>query len=210
VTSAPSCVVFDLGGVLIDWNPRHLYRDLIADEAEMEWFLSEVCHQDWNKKQDAGRTMAEATAERLAAFPEHRHLIEAYYGQFQRMWKGAIPGSVDVLRELKTAGVPVYALTNWSAETMPRARELFDFLNWFDGMVVSGGEGVIKPDRAIFALLCERFGLVPAETVFIDDHAANIEAGRAFGLKTVLFTDPGSLREHLAAWEFPVGATTAP
>ncbi|HEX8964021.1 MAG TPA: HAD family phosphatase [Rhodocyclaceae bacterium] len=191
-------VVFDLGGVLVDWNPRHLYRRLIADEAERERFLAEVCPQSWNERQDAGRTIAEATTERIAAFPEHAALIAAYYGRWEEMLGGAMHESVALLEALHDRGVPLYALTNWSAELFPVARRRFPFLARFRGIVVSGEEGMIKPDAAIFRLLCERHGLAAQSCLFIDDNPDNVAAAAALGFAAHRYRDAGGLRTRLA------------
>ncbi len=197
MSGKPRYVIFDLGGVLVDWNPRYLYRELIDDEAVMEDFLANVCTQAWNSQQDAGRGTAEATAILVAQFPEHRDLIEAYYDQFERMWNGAFDDTVAIAADLKNAGVPLFGLTNWSSETFPRAEERFGFLQWFDDIVVSGREGVIKPDPAIFRLSLERFGLKADETLFVDDTASNTQAASALGFHTHHFTGPESLRRDL-------------
>ncbi|MGH7124978.1 MAG: HAD family hydrolase, partial [Stellaceae bacterium] len=168
-----SIVVFDLGGVLIDWNPRHLYRKLIDDEAAMEVFLSTVCTQAWNERQDAGRTFAEAAAILRAQHPHHAELIEAYGSRFDEMMKGPIQGSVTILETLHRRGVPLYALSNWSHETFPLAQCRFDFLNLFRGVVISGEVGVIKPDERIFRILLERHRIEPNHAVYIDDNPRN-------------------------------------
>ena len=200
--SAPTTVVFDLGGVLIDWNPRYMYRELIHDEAEMEHFLSEVCSPAWNEAQDAGRTIADAVAEATARHPDKAGLINAYYERFDQMMSGAIDGTVRILKALRQQGVPCYALTNWSAETFPLARNRFDFLSWFDGILVSGEERMKKPDPAIFELLLQRFGIVAGDTVFIDDSARNIEAASQLGLTAVHFTGAEGLQQQLRALHF--------
>lgn len=192
-----SIVVFDLGGVLIDWNPRHLYRKLIADEAAMENFLTTVCTQAWNERQDAGRTFAEAAALLGEQHPRHRDLIEAFGTRFDEMMKGPIEGSVTILETLHRRGVPLYALSNWSHETFPFAQRRFDFLKLFRGMVISGQEGVIKPDPRIFRILLERHKIKPDAAVYIDDNPRNAEAARAFGIHGIHFTDPDKLRREL-------------
>ena len=190
----PTHVMFDLGGVLIDWNPRYLYRELIDDEAVMEDFLDRVCNQAWSVQQDAGRSTAEATAVLVQEFPEHSDLIEAYYGEFHRMWRGPIEGSVTIAADVKASGVPLVGLTNWSADTFTLAERHFDFLQWFDDIVVSGREGVIKPDPAIFHLAVERFDVEPQSTVFVDDSRPNVEAAAALGFQTHHFKEPVGLR----------------
>ena len=158
----PTTVVFDLGGVLIDWDPRHLYRQLFEDPDEMEAFLAEVTTAEWNAHQDAGRPWAEAIEILVAEHPERRELIEAFHRRWPEMLAGEIPGTVEVLAELRAAGTRLVALSNWSAEMFPVARERFDFLAWFEGIVISGEVGVNKPDRRIFGHLVERFGIEPA------------------------------------------------
>jgi 2-haloacid dehalogenase len=190
--------IFDLGGVLIDWNPRHLYRKLFdGDEAAMEQFLATVCTTAWNERQDAGRSFAEATQELLPRHADKIELIEAFGKRFDEMIGGAIDGTVDVLAELKQRAVPVYAITNWSAETFPPQRWRFAFLSWFDGIVVSGMEGVIKPDPRIFRILCERHRIAPKTAVFIDDVAANAAAASALGIHGIHFRSPEQLRREL-------------
>jgi len=199
---APSTVVFDLGGVLIDWNPRYLYRTLIPDERAMEEFLATVCTGPWNECQDAGRTIAEAEAELLARHPQHEQLIRAYYGQFDRMLAGPIHGTVAILEALHERGVPLYALTNWSRETFHHARRRFAFLKRFLAIVVSGELGIMKPDARIFRHLTETHGLRPADCLFIDDSPKNVAGARAAGLQAIHFTGPDALREELRGLGF--------
>jgi 2-haloacid dehalogenase len=196
---ATEAVVFDLGGVLIDWDPRRLYRKLLADEAAVEEFLATITTAEWNAEQDRGRPFAEAVAELVERHPDHAAAITAYHERWPEMLGGEIPGTVALLAELRDAGVPLYALSNWSAETFRLTRDRFPFLAWFDGLVVSGEEGVIKPDRRIFELLLERFGLVAAATLFVDDSPANVAAARAVGMDAVRFRDAAALRRDLAA-----------
>jgi 2-haloacid dehalogenase len=199
-------VIFDLGGVLIDWNPRHLYRKLFDDAAEMEAFLRDVCAPAWNLEQDRGRPWAQAVAELSAAHPDKAELIAAYRGRWLEMLKGPIDGTVAILEALHAAGVPLYALTNWSAETYPIAEELYGFLGRFRGVVVSGRIGLVKPDAAIYDHTIARFGVVPGRTVFIDDSAKNVAGAAAAGLRAVHFTGPEALARDLAALGLPVAA----
>jgi 2-haloacid dehalogenase len=196
-------VVFDIGGVLLDWDPRYLYRSLFEDEPAMERFLAEVCTPDWNTALDAGRPFAEAVAELSGKFPGQRELIVAYDTRWVEMVRGAIGGTVEVLHELRAAGVPLYALSNWSAEKFRLMRDRHEFLAWFDGLVISGEVRVVKPDPRIFEHLLSTFGLEPGRTVFIDDNAANIDAAEAMGFRTVRFSSPDQLRASLRALGLP-------
>jgi 2-haloacid dehalogenase len=206
MTEPVDTVIFDLGGVLIDWNPRHLYRTLFDDAAEMEAFLRDVCAPSWNLEQDRGRPWAQAIAELSAAHPDKADLIAAYRGRWMEMLAGPIHGTVAILEALHAAGVPLYALTNWSAETYPIAEELYGFLGRFRGVVVSGRIGLVKPDAAIYAHTIDRFGVVPGRTVFIDDSAKNVAGAAASGLRAVHFTGPEALARDLAALGLPVAA----
>ena len=191
-------VVFDLGGVLIDWDPRNLYVKFFGDDREgMERFLGEVCTPDWNTAQDAGRTIAEAVAGLTARFPEQAALIEAYYARWTEMLNGSIDGSVDILRELRDQGTPLYALTNFSAETFPVAQRIYDYLAWFRGIVVSGHEGLIKPDPRIYRLLLERYELTAENVIYIDDVERNAQAANDLGMTGLHFTGPDGLRDDL-------------
>ena len=192
-------LVFDLGGVLIDWNPGYLYRKLIDDENDIDSFLSEVCNAEWNVQQDAGRALAEATAERIALFPQQKTLIEAFYDRWEEMLGGEIDETVEILLELKNKGETLYALTNWSGETFPIAEARYDFLQWFDGILVSGVEKLAKPDPAIFQLLLNRYELQAQDRLFIDDSKTNIEAAARIGFETHHFISAAGLRQELNA-----------
>ena len=193
----PTAVVFDLGGVLVDWDPRYLYRQLFDDPDEMESFLAEVTTAEWNAHQDAGRPWAEAVELLVAEHPHQRELIEAFHQRWPEMLAGEIPETVNVLADLQAAGVRMIALSNWSAETFPFARERFDFLGWFEGIVISGDVGVNKPERRIFDHLTEQFGIEPAATLFIDDSSTNIDAAKALGFCAIQFIDATALRREL-------------
>ncbi len=191
-------VVFDLGGVLIDWDPRHLYRKLFAgDEAAMEHFLATVCTHEWHRHHDAGRSFAEGARVLKEVHPDKAELIDAYGMRQDEMMAGVIPGTLKILRELRDREVPLYALSNWPAEGFALARERFDFLGWFGGVVISGEIGAIKPQPRIYQVLLERFAIDPLSTVFIDDVEANAAAARAFGIHGIHFTDPAALRADL-------------
>jgi 2-haloacid dehalogenase len=194
---AKPVLVFDLGGVLIDWNPRYLYRQLITDEAEIERFLAEVCHAEWNEEQDRGRSFAEAVEEAAARHPGERALIEAYHHRWHEMLAGPIPGSVQILGELKQAGYELHALTNWSVEKFPIARERYDFLSWFESILVSGEVGLIKPDPRIFHLLLEGIGRPAGDCIYIDDNPKNVAAAGALGFDAIRFQGPEPLRHDL-------------
>jgi len=197
---ARTTVIFDFGGVLIDWDPRHLYRKLFAgDDAAMEEFLATVCNSAWNVRQDGGRPIAEATRELTLAHPHHAEMIAAFYGRFDEMMPGPIEGTVAILDELRARGVPVYGLTNFSAETYPRALARFPFIGWLRGVIVSGEHGIVKPDPAIYRLLCDRFAIDPSSAVFIDDAKRNAEGAEAVGIRGIHFTGPEALRAELVA-----------
>jgi 2-haloacid dehalogenase len=160
-------IIFDLGGVLIDWNPDYVYRTIFQDEAELRWFYQNICTSDWNEEQDAGRPLAEATELLVAQFPEHEANIRAYYGRWEEMLKGPIEATVEILRTLKEkTDYKLYALTNWSAETFPVALQRYEFLHWFDGRVVSGEEKTRKPFKQIYELLLQRYNIDPRSAIF--------------------------------------------
>jgi len=184
-------IVFDFGGVLIDWNPRYLYRKLFdGDEAAMERFLAEIRFMDWNVKQDNGRPFDEAVAELSAQFPQYAALIRAYHERYPESISGPIAPTVALLKALKAAGYPLYGLSNWPLEKFLLVRPRYDFFNWFDDMVISGEVKLIKPDPRIFALLLERIGRPAAQCLLIDDSEKNIEAARRLGFQTIHFESP--------------------
>ena len=191
-------VLFDLGSVLIDWNPRYLYRPLFnGDDQAMERFLAEIVPPEWNHQIDAGKPLSEAVTERIRVYPAYAELIALWKDEWTKMLREPIAESVVILSELRQRGHRLYALTNWSAETFPVARAKFDFLKWFDDIVVSGEVKLAKPDPRIFALAIERCRLDPARTVFIDDSPRNVEAGSNAGLHALHFTGPQQLRTEL-------------
>jgi 2-haloacid dehalogenase len=190
-------VIFDLGGVLIDWNPRYLYRQLMQGEAEIEHFLSHVCTPAWNAQQDAGRPFHEGVALLIKQYPQHRELIEAYYQRWQEMLGDAIGESVEIFRQIKKIGLPVYALTNWSTETFFPTKKKFAFLHEFDGVVVSGEEKVAKPDARLFHILLERYKITASTALYIDDNADNITTAKQLGLRTIHFQNAPQLRQAL-------------
>lgn len=192
-------VVFDIGGVLLDWSPTYLYADLIPDEDQRTHFLTNVATPAWNHEQDAGRPWAEAVAELTGLHPEHAEWIEAYDTGWLKMVKGVFEDTAAVLTELQAGGVPTYALTNFSGEKWEVAKEAFPILTRFDGEVVSGVERTVKPDEKIYRILIERFDLDPARTFYTDDMAYNVDGARAAGLDAELFTGATDLRAHLRA-----------
>ena len=196
---APSTVVFDLGGVLIDWNPRYLYRRLLPTEEDVERFLAEVCTPAWNAEQDRGRAWDDAVAELTEKFPEHAELIAAYHHRWPETVGGPIEGTVEVLRSLRADGVRLYALTNWSAEKFDLTYPRYEWLSWFRDIVVSGRERFIKPDPQIFRVLLDRNGIDPSSAVYIDDNPPNVAAATRLGMTSLHFTGPAQLRADLAA-----------
>lgn len=191
-------IVFDFGGVLVDWNPRHLYKNHFRDTDEMEYFLQNICTEEWNIEQDRGRSLAEATFELQQKFPEHSDLISLFYGKWEVMLKDEIPGTVALLHQLKKK-YTLYGLTNWSAETIDIAYRRFAFFKEFEGIIVSGIEKLIKPDLRIFQLLLDRYSIQAKESIFIDDNLNNILAARELGFTAVHFLNPEQLETELAA-----------
>jgi 2-haloacid dehalogenase len=191
-------VVFDLGGVLIDWNPRHLYRKVFDDESEMETFLTTVATMDWNDELDRGKPFADAVAELSARFPHEAERIAAYHHRWTEMIAGPVDGTVAVAAALHERGVPLYALSNWSRETYALVHHDFPFLEWFAGILLSSDIGITKPDARIFDELCRRFGLDADTTLFIDDNPPNVTGAQAAGLHALRFTTAATLRGDLA------------
>ena len=191
-------IIFDLGGVLIDWNPKYLYKKIFDDEAEMQDFLDKICTNDWNEEQDEGRTIEEGTKLLVQQFPEHAENIKAFYGRWEEMLGGPIEGTVEIFKELRSLGkYKIYALTNWSAETYPIAQKHYEFLNWFDGVVMSGAEKMRKPDPAFFQLLLDRYQLKAEEVLFIDDNFRNIKSALKMGVDSIHFVSPEELKAEL-------------
>lgn len=202
MSSKIDTIIFDIGGVLIDWNPRYLYRKIFKTEDEISWFMENICTHEWNEKQDAGRPFAEATAELVEKYPEHEEAISAWYGRWTETIGGHISGTVDILEELKQRNKHrLYALTNWSAESFPWAFENFKFLGWFEGIVVSGTEKTRKPFPEIYNILLDRYEVDPSRALFIDDSARNIEGAKKVGLNTIQFWSAGQLKEDLRAMQ---------
>lgn len=193
-------VIFDLGGVLIDWNPRYLYRKIFSSEEEITWFLENVCTPEWNERQDAGRSFNEATQDLLAKFPAYSEAISAWYGRWQETVGGPIQPTVEILRTIRDQKQHrLYALTNWSAETFPWAKTHFEFLHWFEGVVVSGEEKMVKPQLEFYRLLLNRYKVDPSTAVFIDDNLKNVEAARAVGIDGIHFRSAAELSQELSS-----------
>lgn len=191
-------IIFDLGAVLIDWNPDYLYRKIFTDEAEMRDFLANVCTPHWNEEQDAGRTLQEGTELLVNQFPEHEENIRAFYGRWEEMLGGVFEGTVEIFRKLKEGGkYKIYALTNWSAETFVVAKAKYDFLGWFDGIVVSGEEKTRKPFPEFYQILLDKYQVKPEEALFIDDNYRNITAAEKLGINCIHFTSSEQLEAEL-------------
>jgi 2-haloacid dehalogenase len=192
-------IIFDLGGVLIDWNPRHLYKQLFTDEAEMEHFLANITTSDWNEEQDGGRSLQEGTDWLVQKHPEHEANIRAFYGRWDEMLGDALQDTLEIFKKLKASNkYKIYALTNWSAETFGIAKDRFEFLNWFDGIVVSGDEKTRKPNADFYQILLNRYHVNPAESLFIDDNYRNILAAQELGIKAIHFTSATDLAKQLS------------
>jgi 2-haloacid dehalogenase len=191
-------IIFDFGGVLVDWNPRYLYKDYFKEESEMEYFLQNICTQEWNLEQDRGRTLSEGTTLLQNKFPEYKSLIQLFYDKWEVMLKSDIPETVALLYQLKRK-YKIYGLTNWSSETISIAYNRFDFFKEFTGIVVSGDEKIIKPDKEIFQLLLKRYDLKAEHTIFIDDSINNIEAAKEIGLYTIHFESTSQLEATLSS-----------
>jgi 2-haloacid dehalogenase len=195
-------IVFDLGGVLIDWNPDYVYRTIFEDEEKMRWFYNNICTPAWNEEQDAGRSLSEATELLVTQFPEHEENIRVYYDRWEEMLGGPIDGTVEIFRKLKhETDCRLYALTNWSHETFPVALERYDFLHWFDGRLVSGEEKTRKPFVEIYELLIDRFNIQPQESIYIDDNVRNLEPAASLGFRTIHFKSPEQLKDELGRFK---------
>ena len=185
--------LFDLGGVFFDWDPNHFYKDIFDTQEEINYFLTKVCSDEWNLKQDAGRSIEEAESELLPQFPNYEKEIKMYYKNHRNMIRGTFNLSIKVLEKLKKRNYKCYVLSNWSAETFVGMEDDYPFLNLFDGMVISGEDKLTKPDSAIYKLAINRFNLIPNETVFIDDKLVNIQAAQNLQLHTIHLTNPKNI-----------------
>ena len=192
-------IIFDLGGVLIDWNPEYVFlKAFHGDKEKTKWFLDTICTSDWNENQDAGYPLEQATNDLVSKFPEYENYIRLFYGNWENMLGGEISGTVTILKQLLALKkYKIVALTNWSSETFPIAQKRFEFLNWFEGIVVSGDENTRKPFKAIYDITLERFNIDPETSLFIDDNLRNIEAAKLLGIHGIHFKDPETLINQL-------------
>jgi len=189
-------IVFDFGGVLVDWNPRYLYKNVFEDKQEMEYFLTHICTDEWNLEQDRGRTLSEGTRILQKEFPGHHAHIQLFYDQWESMLKSEIHANTSLLPILSEK-YDLYGLTNWSSETFPIALERYPFFNLFDGIVVSGEEKMIKPDKKFYQILLDRYKLKSETSLFIDDNIKNIHAAAEMGFDTIHFTPNTNLKSEL-------------
>jgi 2-haloacid dehalogenase len=203
-----TALVFDYGGVLVDWDPRYLYRKIIpGDEQAIEKFLKEVRFFEWNVQQDAGRPFHQAIDEICTRYPQHCELIKAYDERYEESISGPIWPTVEILKELKLAGYPLYGLSNWPAEKFPPVRDRYEFFGWFEDIVISGEVGLAKPDPAIFQLMLARIGRPAEECIYIDDSDSNVAVAGQLGFQTIHFVSPAELRLELAALGIMKSAT---
>ena len=189
--------LFDLGGVFFDWDPNHFFKDIFDKAEEREYFLTEVCNDEWNIQQDAGRTIKEAEAVLIPKFPQYEKQIKMYYQNHRKMIRGTFNSSIKVLDKLKKKNYECYVLSNWSAETFVGMKDDYPFLQLFNGLLISGEDNLMKPDVAIYELAISRFNLIPQETVFIDDKLENIEAAKKLDLKTIHLVDPNIIEQEI-------------
>ncbi|PWU01896.1 MAG: HAD family hydrolase [Bacteroidetes bacterium] len=191
-------IIFDLGGVLVDWNPDYLYTKIFDDPEKMKWFYKNICTPEWNMEQDAGRSLQHGTDLLVKQFPEYAKEISMYYGRWTEMLKGPIHETVEIFKSLKESGkYKLYALTNWSHETFPIALEMYEFLHWFDGRVVSGDEKTRKPFPEIYHTLINRYSIEPTKALYTDDNAYNLLPAQQLGMTTIHFQSPGQFRKEL-------------
>ena len=189
--------MFDLGGVFFDWNPKYFFNNVFESKEELNFFLNNVCTNEWNIKQDAGRSVAEAEDELIMKFPKYANKIKLYYSSHRKMIKRVYQDSVEVLQDLKERNIPCYALSNWAAEMFEGMTDEYPFLKKFDGIMISGKEKLIKPHEGIYRLAMERYNLVPAKTVFIDDKLDNIKAAIKLRFKTIHLVEPSQIQKEI-------------
>ena len=192
-------IIFDLGNVLVDWNPSYLFDKIFADKKDKSFFLENICNAAWHGQQDAGRSFAVATDELVKKHPDWEAPIRAFYDRWKEMFHGPIDGSVQILKALKEKGYKLYALSNWSAELFKQTEADFAFLNYFDGRVLSGDEGLNKPHTGLYKILLERYKINSAEALFIDDREENVNEARRIGIRSIVFQSPTQLQQELEA-----------
>ena len=190
-------IVFDLGGVLLDWNRRYLYQKIFSDQDELKYFLREICSLEWNAQMDVDKSFLDATDDLVLKYPEYETQIRAYFSRWEEMIRGDIPGTVEILGELKENSYPLAALSNWSSETFPRVKDQYEFLDWFSPLVISGYIGYKKPDPEPFQILLHELGRDAGDCLFIDDMEDNIQEARRQGFEVIHFTSPEKLRQEL-------------
>lgn len=195
-------IIFDLGGVLIDWNPEYVFLDAFDGNREkMQWFFDNICTMSWNENQDAGYPIKQATEDLVKQFPDYENYIKMYYGDWENMLGGAIDESVKIFKQIiDSKQYKVVALTNWSNETFPIAKQRFEFLKWFEGIVVSGDEKTRKPFKDIYEICLNRFNIIPEKAVFIDDSLRNIHAAHNLGIHGIHFKNPNQLLQELKSF----------
>ena len=202
-------IIFDLGGVLVDWNPEYVFlNEFKGDRKKMNWFFKNICTNEWNEQQDGGKLISEATEERIKLFPKYENLIKMYYGKWGNMLKGEINESVEILKKLKEMKFNLIALTNWSAETFPVALKRFDFLKLFSGIVVSGEIQMLKPFPEIYKYTLQKYNLNPRECIFIDDRPVNVMGGEKCGIDGIIFDTPKKLINSLKKFEIEISTPT--
>jgi len=189
--------LFDLGGVFFDWDPKFFLKNIFTNEEELDYFIENVCNDNWNLKQDKGRSIIEGEKDLIEKFPEYEDKIKIYYPNHRKMFKNVFQESVDILLRLKHQKYLCYVLSNWSSETFIGMKDDYDFLNKFDGMIISGEEKLVKPDEEIYKLAIKRFSLIPEETIFIDDRIENINSAKLLDLKTIHLTNPKKIKEKI-------------
>ena len=189
--------LFDLGGVFFDWNPRFFYKQFFKKTDELDFFLTNICNDEWNLKQDAGRLIIDGEKELIEKFPNYESMIKLYYPNHRLMIKDTYKESIDLLNELKLKNYKCFVLSNWSEETYVGIEEIYPFLKKFDGKIISGVEKLVKPSLKIYQLAIKRFNLIPKNTIFIDDRKKNIESAEKLGFQTVHLTNPKIIKSKI-------------
>ena len=198
-------IIFDLGGVLVDWNPEYVFlKEFKGDRKKMKWFLENICTMDWNEQIDVGKLIKDATNEKIKEFPQYENLIRMYYGKWENMLKGEISETVNILKALHSTGYRLFALTNWSAETFPVAIKRFDFLKLFDGIVVSGQIKMLKPEKEIYEYILNKYKLKSSECIFIDDRLLNVKGAELVGMHGIKFDNSKQMKSELKKYNIEI------